>query len=141
MPTREQVLVVVKEWAEKAERDWLTASHLRWIQEDFAIEAMGFHAQQSAEKYLKSLLVLHGLPVPRTHDLLALIRLLPSVDAPVLPVEELQILASYAVVARYPGPTPVDHEEAIAAVAIAGQIRTQVRRLLPTELTESGQCG
>ena len=28
-----------------------------------------FHAQQCVEKYLKSILVLHQIPVPKTHDI------------------------------------------------------------------------
>ena len=32
-------------------------------------ETLSFHAQQAAEKSLKSLLVLHGIPFPRTHNL------------------------------------------------------------------------
>ena len=30
-----------------------------------------FHAQQCVEKYMKAMLAVSGLPIPRTHDLLS----------------------------------------------------------------------
>lgn len=39
-------------------------------------EIIGFHLQQAAEKRLKALLTLHGVPYRRTHDVLELLDLL-----------------------------------------------------------------
>lgn len=39
-----------------------------------------FHAQQATEKYLKAFLVLHGRPVPRSHDVADLIKRCADID-------------------------------------------------------------
>jgi hypothetical protein len=49
-------------------RDRLTLRLLRESGEAPA-EAIGFHAQQACEKFLKTVLVMHGLIFERTHDL------------------------------------------------------------------------
>lgn len=38
-------------------------------------ETMGFHAQQACEKFLKAVLVRHGIVFERTHDLVSLVGL------------------------------------------------------------------
>ncbi len=70
------------------------------------VEAVGlgiacFHAQQAAEKSIKSVLALKGIEFRRTHDLLALASLLP-VDVLPLPFDDWLIrLTPYAVEFRY----------------------------------------
>lgn len=67
-------------------------------------ETMGFLAQQACEKLLKSVMLLHHIPVERTHDLEFLYH--RSSDAGlVLPVavETLRLLNPYAVSLRYEG--------------------------------------
>ena len=64
-----------REWIQKAEADYRSAEKLR--RDDDALHDQGcFFSQQSAEKYLKSLLEELGEPIPWTHrlqDLLALL--------------------------------------------------------------------
>jgi len=79
-------------------------------------DAACFHAQQCAEKYLKARVEEAGLPVPKTHNLYALLTL-------VLPIEPswnalaagLNVLSTFAVVYRYPGisATRVDAKDAL----------------------------
>lgn len=58
-------------WAEKAEQDYeMAVSALRRKKPN--IYGACFHAQQCAEKYLKSMLVAKKKQFPRTHDLLTL---------------------------------------------------------------------
>jgi HEPN domain-containing protein len=69
------------------------------------VEAAGlsvacFHAQQAAEKAIKSVLTLHGIEFRRTHDLLALAELLPKSDFPITD-NWLIRLTPYAVEFRY----------------------------------------
>jgi HEPN domain-containing protein len=69
------------------------------------VEAAGlsvacFHAQQAAEKAIKSVLTLHGIEFRRTHDLLALAELLPKSDFPITD-DWLIRLTPYAVEFRY----------------------------------------
>ncbi len=130
MPERELVLRVVKEWAHKAECDWLTATHLLTLQQDFVIDAVQFHAQQSAEKYLKALMVFHGLSVPKTHDIEALVGALGHLIDLDVSVEELRLLSTAAVVSRYPGPGKSGHADAEATVKIARKIRETIRQAI-----------
>ena len=63
---------------------------------------LGFHAQQAIEKALKAVLFAHGVLVPRTHHIDALLDALgeASVQAPPH-AEFLELLNPYAVQARY----------------------------------------
>lgn len=109
-----------------AAREWL-----RDAQSDFALATVPktrriryahlcFHAQQAAEKALKSLLIHAGCPVPRTHDLAFLMDALPPTLTPPVPVIELPTLTPYAVQHRYPGQSlPVSRREYLKAVALA----------------------
>jgi HEPN domain-containing protein len=66
---------------------------LEILVDDYTIsnDAVGFHAQQAAEKLLKALLVLYQQDYPRSHDLNILISLLARINI-FLP-SELQALA------------------------------------------------
>ncbi len=66
------------EWVQKAEGDMNTAQREFTVLEKTKHDAVCFHAQQCAEKYLKARLIEEGLPVTRTHDLEILLnQLLP----------------------------------------------------------------
>lgn len=111
------------EWARYAEQDWqLAASLLRRKQPPRV--AICFHAQQSAEKYLKALLLSKGLDFPKTHDLPTLNSLCEQNGiltgfSPQL----LTALTDHAIVSRYPGEEPT-LEEAREALKIAQTVRT-----------------
>lgn len=67
-----------------------------------SLTALGFHAQQSAEKALKAVAVLSGLDVPRTHDLAALGQsILDKGGKLPLSVDQLRGLNPFAVEYRY----------------------------------------
>lgn len=71
--------------------------------------AAGFHLQQAAEKALKAILVAHGRPPPRTHDLGLLVEAAETF-APALGgwADRLLSLGDFAVSHRYPGaPEPM----------------------------------
>lgn len=118
-----------REWVRYAEQDWqLAVSLLR--RKQLPTVAICFHAQQSAEKYLKALLLSKGLIFPKTHDLATLNSLCEQQGiltgfSPGL----LTLLSEHAVVSRYPGnePTP---EEAREAVEIARGVRAFTRKWL-----------
>ena len=61
------------------------------------------HAQQAAEKSLKAVLVLHDLPVPFTHDLAYLRRLIGDHLPPGPSQDDLDRLNRWGAAARYPG--------------------------------------
>ncbi len=91
---------VVRQWIEKAENDLITAEHTLSLTERCPFEAVCFHAQQCAEKFFKALLVSRSLPVPKTHDLRILIRLVPQDIQLGLDLESLFSLNRYAIDSR-----------------------------------------
>jgi HEPN domain-containing protein len=82
------------------------------------LAALGFHAQQAAEKALKAVAVLRGLEAPRTHDLAALGQaLLDEGEALPLSVDQLRSLNPFAVEYRYDDELiPKTSREALAEV-------------------------
>jgi len=116
------------EWVRKAEIDFRAAEAL--ATEKVALhEAVCFHCQQSAEKYLKALLQESGDPVPRTHELIELHSLvtqhyrLPGLR------RGLDFLTSFAVELRYP-PVRAAKRQAMAALRWATKVRDTCRKLL-----------
>jgi len=107
MKQPEQVLRdLVEQWLAKAEVDYRTAQRLMRDQEPIR-EAIAFHCQQAAEKYLKAFLVRHQVEFPKTHNLEQLLDLM----APIAPelaasLEESEVLSPYGVDIRYPGDFP-----------------------------------
>ena len=93
-------------------------------------ETLCFHAEQAVEKALKAVLLRHGIEFPYTHNLKALVALLPSeIEAPAALMAATD-LSDYAVTSRYPGEyepvTDEEHREAVrlaeAAVSWAEQV-------------------
>jgi HEPN domain-containing protein len=82
-------------------RDQLT---LRLLQESGKAppEAMGFHAQQACEKFIKAVLVIHGIVFERTHDLAVLFSLCGTHQLRVPAAKDvLRLLNNFAVRFRY----------------------------------------
>jgi len=116
---------ITHEWVDKAEGD------LRTAQREFRAtppnyDAVAFHAQQCAEKYLKARLVEAGLAFPKTHDLGVLLTLLiplePSWET-LRPAADL--LTSLGIEVRYPGAS-ADAEDACEAIHAAESVRARV---------------
>ncbi|HSV26926.1 MAG TPA: HEPN domain-containing protein [Sedimentisphaerales bacterium] len=135
MPESDLVLLVVREWVQKAENDLRTSAHTLKLVDDCPTEAVCFHAQQCVEKYLKALLISSGLDFPRTHDIGELIALIPlTIRLKGLTVESQRRLTTYATLARYPGHyDPITVREARSAVRLARATRSQIRKFLPAE--------
>lgn len=91
-------------------------------------EAIAFHAHQSAEKYLKALLVHRQIEFSKTHDLARLLDLV-SAKNPSLAgsLEDITVLNPYAVEFRYPGPLDITLEEAQKAVQLAAKTENAVK--------------
>ncbi len=70
----------VKEWMEKAEKDFATARREIQVQEDQNYDAVCFHAQQCIEKLMKALLIHLDVVPTKTHDLAFLSQLLIPVS-------------------------------------------------------------
>ncbi len=69
---------LTQEWVIKAEGDFITATRELAVEKDPNYDAVCFHAQQCAEKYLKACLQEEDSPSGKTHNLTDLLdQLLP----------------------------------------------------------------
>jgi HEPN domain-containing protein len=109
------------EWIEKAEGDYTTARREMRARNSPNYDAVCFHAQQMAEKYLKAVLQENRLAIPRTHSLIDLLALISKLDSSFLLIQtDLNILEGYAVQFRYPGhsATKLEAKEAFKATEV-----------------------
>lgn len=115
------------EWVDKAEGDFATAQRELRARTTPNFDAACFHAQQCAEKYLKARLQEAAIPIPYTHDLIALLNvLLPVEPAWSTLVSDLRALSVFAVMFRYPG-SSADRTLARDALARCRRVRQVVR--------------
>jgi HEPN domain-containing protein len=133
---------LVRQWIRKAAVDSDLVEHL--VSEGAMYpEALGFHSQQAAEKYLKALLVRHQIEVPKTHDIRRILLLLRAIDSnfadSLLPA---RWLTQFGVEIRYPGDFPdMLPGDAEKAVALMRQVRDAVTNLLDSYLSEGSLSG
>ena len=67
-------------------------------------DAVGFHAQQAVEKFMKAFLVRHQVEFPKTHNILVLRELIAKVDQKLsIQFVPMEVLTAYGVEYRYPG--------------------------------------
>lgn len=131
MPVASNLVKVAAEWAQKAENDLKNATHALKLGRSCPTDTVCFHVQQCAEKYLKAILVCHGIAFPKTHDIEVIVSLMPAACRMWLAPAEQQRLTFYAVATRYPGCPPIPLKEAREAVALARRVRSEARRALP----------
>jgi len=124
--------IAVNKWLEKA-RDDLRVAKILLKEEDIPVDAVCFHAQQSAEKALKAFLVSVDSHVERTHSLPRLLELCRQHCEAFSQFEDLAPeLTIYAVTGRYPDDwaAPVNQEEALAAATRAETVFSFVEHQL-----------
>jgi HEPN domain-containing protein len=93
-------------------------------------DAVCFHTQQCAEKYLKAVLQEKGERIPKIHFLLELLAMILQFDGSYEFLKaDLEILEDYSVRFRYPGHF-AEKAEAQAAYAAAGAVRKFARQEL-----------
>lgn len=120
---------ITKEWIDKAEQDYQVVTFLK--ESGLPVyDAICFHAQQSAEKFLKAWLIEQGSDAPRTHDLEILAkRALPTLPGLSLLLDDLRFLTSFAVEVRYPG-FAAEEGDAEKCWDIATRLRSLILRAL-----------
>jgi HEPN domain-containing protein len=118
----------------------IAATRMLELNDEWLIDAICFHAQQSAKKYLKARLVYEGVHFPKIHDIGEILALLPAAVRPRLSRGERRQLADYAVVVRYPNEgEETTIGEAEAAVRLARRVRNKIRKSLPENyLSQAG---
>jgi HEPN domain-containing protein len=127
----EKIKKLVKVWAAKAENDLKTAKFLLAMDEP-PFDIICFHAQQSAEKYLKAFLVNHQIYFPKTHMIEDLLELCKKVDSQIKKeLEDTKILSDYAVELRYPSEIQeVSEEDAAEALNKAKKVKDLIEKRL-----------
>ena len=129
---------VVEEWVQIAKADFGTAKRELEVTDCPHYGAVCYHAQQSAEKIMKAVLINRGIQPPKIHDLSFLSELIAK-ECPgwFWPEEELRFLTRAAVDYRYPGEMP-DYDEAVTAVEIGTQLLLEAGKLIPNDAEETG---
>jgi HEPN domain-containing protein len=127
-PPEEVKKNLVKQWLEKAENDFNLASELLSEKRPY-LEAIGFHSQQAAEKYLKAFLVHHQIEFPKTHNLDEILDLVESVNPDIAKtLKDINELNPYGVDIRYPEDfVEISDEEANRAVELASKVMDKIR--------------
>lgn len=94
------------DWVAKAAEDEVVVD-LIW-QNGGPWSLAAYHVQQAAEKLLKAVLAESGTPIPKTHDLVHLVSLMPPQFVPVEVDQAVAQLTAYAWITRYPGGPAID---------------------------------
>ncbi len=92
------------EWVSKAEGDFATAGRELRARKNPNYDAVCFHAQQCAEKYLKAVLQENEKHIPKIHNLIELMLLCEELDSSFEMLRsDLVVMERYSVLVRYPG--------------------------------------
>ena len=117
------------EWIAKAEEDFAVGDRELARTESPAYNAVCFHAQQAAEKFIKAVVQERGLLVPPVHNLPVLSKLVGEGRPFESMRGELAALSQLAVSSRYPGYF-ANKRAATEAMDTARQVRIICRKLL-----------
>lgn len=119
---------ITTEWIDKAEGDYAVAQRELRVRKNPNHDAVCFHAQQCAEKYLKARLQEAGIAFGKTHDLVNLLGLALPVEPTWTALrQDLIILTNFAVDYRYPG-TSATRAEAQDAFKRCRNVRRAIRQ-------------
>jgi HEPN domain-containing protein len=118
---------IVGEWVEKAEGDFGVMEHELRRRKSPCFDAVCFHAQQCAEKYLKARLAHAGVPSAKIHNLTTLLdQVLPMRPLWEAHRADLAHPSAYAVAFRYPGES-ANRDEAKDATIRCRRFRAAAR--------------
>jgi HEPN domain-containing protein len=132
-PLPEKGGALPSDWLEHAKSD-LKLAHLARESKEVLPEQVCFHAQQTAEKAIKAVLLFKRVEFPLVHDIEELLELAKQ-GGLVLPpeVSGAGILTPYAVEARYPGqPEEITSPEADEAIRTAQAVLKWATEILRT---------
>ncbi len=116
-----------QKWIAKAEDDFRVAGRELSFEDRPSYDAVCYHSQQCAEKFLKAFLTEQAAPFPYTHVLVDLLALCLKIDEEYETLrKDLEDLSVYGVQVRYPG-FDATLPAAKDALAAAGRVRVFVR--------------
>ncbi len=125
-----------KEWQRFAEMDLMSAEYLLKMR-PVPIEIICYHCQQSAEKYLKGYLVLHGMNPPKIHDLNQLQKLCANISDSFSDIaDHCSDLTAYGVQPRYPMQLILEERDMQEAIISAKVIRGFILNIAPQMVLE-----
>ncbi len=118
------------EWVAKAEDDYAVMERESQVVVHPSFDAICFHAQQCAEKYLKARLCEADAAFGKTHDLVALLEQILAQESGWEEYrEDLAYLSDFAVSFRYPGES-ADRDSALEAQNRCRSFRRTARQAL-----------
>ena len=118
------------EWLAKAEGDFITAGRELRARKSPNYDAVCFHAQQCAEKYLKAVLQENERNIPKIHNLIELMLLCEEIDSSFEMLRaDLVTMERFSVRTRYPGET-AEKGDAQSAYVSAETTRKFIRQKL-----------
>ena len=123
---------IVQEWLNFAEMDLETAQYLSEKIHKPPLEIICYHSHQSAEKYLKALIISYNDIPPKTHDLEDLLKIcvnLSNLDFSDI-AKECVVLTRYAVQPRYPLEIHIEESDMRQALKDAEKIREFIKNIL-----------
>ncbi len=125
---------ITAEWIEKAEGDFGLVQREVKVSEKPNYDAICFHCQQCAEKYLKARLCEAGISFGKIHDLVSLLEQVLDTEPQWEKFrEDLAYLSDFAVSFRYPGES-ADAQSAFDAQKRCQRFRKAVRKVLSLEI-------
>lgn len=114
---------ILFEWLRKADDD-LSIARLVIKGKRKIVWSSCFHAQQSAEKYLKAYLIAKKAEPKKTHDLVELIQACSKFEASFTFLESIcEFLNPFAIQTRYPDEINLDLHHAKKAIKAAEEIK------------------
>jgi HEPN domain-containing protein len=129
----EAVKKKVKEWLRHADEDLRLARHAFKLKSAAPYKLIAYHAQQCAEKNIKAYLVFKKIDFPFSHNISALLELLPTSADWAAGIRSADGLSIYAITTRYPGKDKVTRKEAVRAVALAELVQKTIVKALAQE--------
>jgi HEPN domain-containing protein len=127
----------VREWLVKADNDIRSADALAKTRPPI-LDTAGYHSEQAAEKALKGLMLFHGLPLLKSHDLTLFVETLATAQPQIVFQRDAALyLTPFATLFRYPAgsgfnePTPAEFQQ---AYRFAVDIVSCVHSLLPSHI-------
>jgi HEPN domain-containing protein len=125
----------VESWVRLAEQDYASARHLMGLYPR-PVEVVCYLCQQAAEKILKAILVADNLPIPRTHDLVALTQSMMGAHPALQELLPLCArLSVFAVTTRYPYPGELPENADSAALEGSGHILELAKDVLQQRMS------
>lgn len=120
-----ELIEEINQWIKKADHDLGSAKIIYLHLPDY-FDTIAFHCQQAVEKYIKAILIFHGIEFQRSHDLIYLLELLSQkIEIDKLKFRKAFTLNSFSVQIRYPNKILyLTKEELEIAIEISEEFRT-----------------